>query len=189
MDFTNSEGMYQLSEAQLALLQAEVPAIDIVGSVEPEMYEYVRAAIMYLRTKDNPSIEVTITSPGGRVDVGLGIYDLLRLYPGDSMATVLGAAESMGAVILQACPVRRCTKHSTVLIHHISSGNITLDLLRSKARLAKFKKDMEADQTRLYDILAHRTEKSIPQISRACAKDEAMSAEEALAFGLIDEII
>lgn len=189
MDFTNSEGAYQLSEAQLALLQAEVPVIDIIGEVERPMYEYVRTAIMYLRTKGNPGIDVIITSPGGRVDVGLDIYDLLRLYPGNKTATITSRAESMGAVILQACDVRRCMRHSTVLIHHISTSNITLDLIRSRAKLAQFRKDMETDQHRLYDILAARTGKTIPEISKACAKDEPMTAEEAIAFCLIDEII
>lgn len=189
MDFTDSKGAYELSEAQMALLRAEVPVIDIVGAVEPALFEYVRTAIMYLRTRGNPDIEVIITSPGGRVDVGLDIYDLLRIYPGKKTATVSSHAASMGAVILQACTVRRCPKHSTVLIHHISTGDITLDLFRSRMKLAKFRKDMETDQSRLYDILAEKTGKSVPEISKACAKDASMTAEEALAFGLIDEII
>ncbi len=189
MDFTNSEGAYQLSEAQLALLQAEVPVIDIVGSVDSPMCEYVRTAVMYLRTKGNPDIDVTITSPGGRVDMGLHIFDLLRLYPGKKTALVVGAAASMGAIILQACEMRRCMKHSTVLIHHISTSDITLDLIRSRTRLTQFRKDMETDQQRLYAILAEKTGKTIPEINKACAKDEPMTAEGAKAFGLIDEII
>jgi ATP-dependent Clp protease, protease subunit len=189
MDFTNSKGAYELSEAQITLLQIDVPIIDIVGSVEPPMYDYVRTAIMYLHTKGDPDIEVRITSPGGRVDVGLDVYDLLRLYPGKKTAIVSSQAASMGAVILQACDVRRCMKHSSVLIHHISTSDITLDLLRSRVKMARFRKDMETDQDRLYDILAVKTGKSISEISKACAKDEPMTAEEAKAFGLIDDII
>ena len=188
-DFRNSNGKYQLNDAQMALLRGDEPIIDIVGDVESPMFAYVRSAVMFLRSRNAPDVQVFITSPGGNVDVGLDVYDLLRLYPGKKTATVYDKAASMGAMILQACDVRRSAKHSHILIHHISRGFISLDVLRSKKKSAEWREDMEKSQKRLYDILSERTGKTVSQIRAACAKDEFMTAQEALEFGLIDEIV
>jgi len=189
VDFTGSSGAYQLTEPQMALLKCLVPAIDIVGDVNSNMLAYVRTAVRYLRSTGSPAIDVFITSPGGSVDAGLDIYDELRLYSGRKTATINDKAASMGAIILQACEVRRCALHSHVLIHHISTGRVTLDTLRSPKKLDEMRKRMEKDQSRLDTILAHRTGKTKVEIRRACAKDEFMNAGEALAFNLIDEIV
>jgi ATP-dependent Clp protease protease subunit len=189
VDFTGNTGHYKLNEPQMALLKAKVPVIDIVGDVNTSMYGYVRTAVRYLRTQGSPDIDVLISSPGGSVDAGLDIYDELRLYRGEKTATVHDKAASMGALILQACDVRRCAKHSHVLIHHISTGRVTLDTLRSKKKLDDMRKNMESDQSRLDTILAERTGKTKVEIRRVCAKDEFMNADEALAFNLIDEIV
>jgi len=189
VDFTGNTGGYALKEHQMAMLRTDVPIIDIVGEVNKDMYRYVRTAIRYLLSRGSPEIRVLISSPGGLVDAGLDIYDELRLYPGRKTATVNDNAASMGALILQACDLRQCARHSHILIHHISTGNVTLDTLRSKKKLKNMVDSMEADQKRLYDILATRTGKSVKKISSACKKDEYMTAKEALGFGLIDEIV
>lgn len=187
--FTNNNGPYGLSDPQRDLLETTNPIIDIVGAIEEPMFWYVRRAIMFLRSRNTPDIEVYITSPGGRVSVGLDIYDLLRLYPGHKTAMVHDRAESMGALILQACDVRKIAKHSAVLIHHISSSNVSLDVIQSVRRLKGMRESMETDQRRLYDVLSTRTGKKATIIKRECAKDRHMTAEEALAFGLVDEIV
>jgi len=179
----------RITEAQLALLKKDSPAIDISGEVNGEMLQYVRAAVMFLRSRGTPAVDVTISSPGGRVSEGLDIYDLLRLYPGKKVATVFDRAASMGALILQACDVRKCARHAGVLIHHISTSNVTLDVLRSPKKLAKLRDDMERDQNQLYKILSDKTGQPITTIRRECAKDRMMDADEALKFGLIDEIV
>ena len=188
-NFFGNEGVYKFSESQTALLKMASPIIDIVGDVNLEMMLYVRSAIIYLRSRGSPEVQVMISSPGGGVDSGLVIYDLLRLYPGKKIATVYDTAASMGALILQACDVRNCTRHSDVLIHHINRGRVTLDVLRSTAKAAKLREDMERDQARLYVILSSKTGKPVSAIRRECAKDKPMSAEEALKFGLIDAIV
>lgn len=188
-NFVGTSGPYNMDEAKAALLKAPVPVIDIVGEVNSKMFSYVRGAIMYLRSRGNPEVHVTITSPGGDVDAGLDIYDLFRLYEGKKIMTVHDKAASMGAMILQAGDVRQCALHAHVLIHHISRGNVTLDLLRSKKKLAEMIQSMEQSQRRLYAILSDRTGKTVPEIRRECAKDQFMDAEEARHFGLIDEIV
>jgi len=189
VDFTGSSGAYTLTEPQMALLKGKVPAIDIVGAVNSHMSAYVRTATRYLRSVGSPGIDVFITSPGGSVEDGLDIFDELRLYTGKKVATINDKAASMGAIILQACEVRRCSLHSHVLIHHISTGRVTLDTLRSPKKLAKMRKKMEIDQSLLDQILANRTGKSKSAIRRACAKDKFMDAQQALDFNLIDEIV
>jgi ATP-dependent Clp protease protease subunit len=122
------------------------------------------------------------------VDAGLNMYDGLVAYPGDVMGTVVGFARSMGAIILQACTRRFCLPHSKILIHHISQRSVTLDTMRSAKKMNETFQRSEASQNRLYRILAARTGKKLTTITRVCARDENMNAEEALAFGLIDEI-
>ena len=180
---------YSLSKPQADLLECETPTIDIVGEVNNKMFQYVRTAVMYLRSKGNPDIDVVITSPGGSVEAGLDIYDLLRLYKGNTVATVHDMAASMGALILQACDERRCAIHSGILIHHILTDKVSLDVLRSEKRLKKMIDSMEEKQARKYQVLAERTGKSVSNIRRECAKNKTMTAEEALKFGLIDSII
>lgn len=163
--------------------------IDLAHTVDQDMFWYVRDAICILKTRGNPDIEVSISSSGGNVGWGLAIYDLLRLYKGRKTAMVYDMAGSMAAVILQACDLRKATRHSRILIHHISSNYISLDALRDKKRLKAVSKDMEDDQDRLYDILISKTGKKRKEILNECAKDAPMTVENALSFGLIDEIV
>lgn len=176
-----------LNEVQIALLKKRI--IDLKGDVNDEMAYYVREALFRLKTENDPDIEVQISSNGGDVAVGLCIYDMLKNYPGQKTGIVNGFARSMGAIILQACNVRCCMRHSSVLIHHVSINRISLDELRSKKKLKKRKKDMEKDQDSLYKILMKKTGKSKEEIMAACRKDLGMTSKEAKEFGLIDKII
>lgn len=103
--------------------------------------------------------------------------------------TVISGASSMAAIILQVCKIRKCARHAGVLIHHIYRRNISLDVLNDDDKLKTLKEDMQKTQQRLYDILTTRTGKTLEEIRDECKKDKMMQAEEALAFGLIDEII
>ena len=189
MSYQNEMRNYRLTESEHAKLDAPVPIIDIYGDITIETYFYVRAAVVYLESKGSPEVKVLISSPGGNVGYGLYVYDLLRLYKGKKVALVHHIAASMGALILQACDTRTVAKHSVVLIHHISREDITLDVVRSKSQLVRLRNEMERNQALLYSILSTRTGKTVSEIKRACAKDTEMSAEEALAFGLIDVIV
>ncbi len=179
----------KLTDAQIELLKQNPPMIDIFGDINRDTFFYVRRALLYLKTKGSPNIDVIISSPGGNVTTGLDIYDLLRLYPGKISALIHDQAASMGAIILQACDIRRCAKHSSVLIHHISRKEITLDVLRSEEKRNELIEEMEKNQNQLYEILQLRTKKEISEIRKECEKDKYMNAEEAREFGLIDEIV
>lgn len=176
-----------LDQTQLELLNQST--IDLGGEVDEDMILYVREALLRLTVKGSPSITVLITSRGGSVEVGLDIYDALRLYTGEKTGIVLGFAKSMAVLILQACEKRKCMRHATLLIHHISRREVSLDILRDPIKLKEVRDDLEASQSRLYVILGARTCKTVDVIREECAKERDMTAEEALAFGLVDEVI
>ena len=188
-DLNCSDGKYKMTDPQTKLITSVPPVIDITGTVGAPMYEYVRNAIMYLHTEGNPPINVVISTGGGDVQAGLSIYDLLRLYEGETTALVQDKAVSMGAIILQACDIRNCSKHGRVLIHHLKRNNLSLDILRSERKLKKLIDELEVQQKRMDDVLYSRTGRTRSQIRKQCLKDEMLKAPKALEFGRIDSIV
>lgn len=150
---------------------------------------YVREALNTLLSRGAPDVLVTITSDGGLVDVGLGIYDMIRLYPGVVTGKVVGYARSMAAVILQACDVRECARHASIRIHNIRRNSIKLNEVCKPSALAKIRANMERDQSFINKILSDRTGQPLSVIRRTNLKEMDMSAKEALHFGLIDKIV
>jgi ATP-dependent Clp protease protease subunit len=163
--------------------------VEISGDIDGDMAMYVREAMLRLTAKGSPAVKVIITSGGGSVSCGLDIYDTLAYYSGEKTGVVQGFAKSMAAIVLQACQKRQSMRHAYLLVHHISTTQVGLDSMRKKAKMARIKKEAEDDQVRLYKILGDRTGHTVSEIRRACAKNQSMNAEEALEFGLIDEII
>lgn len=176
-----------IDEIRLGLLDKNI--LHLSGSVDNDMSVYVGEAMARLAIRDCPDVEIIIASKGGDFESGLDIYDALRLYPSHKTGIVHMQASSMAAIILQACEVRKCARHSYLLIHHISRETVSLDVLRNPEKLAKTVDDMEKRQERLYQILSQRTGKDKETIRKVCEEDRLMTAEEALEFGLIDEII
>ncbi len=169
-----------------ALLDKGIILLDT--EVNAKMANHVYECLTKLEARGSPDIEVRIFTNGGAVRIGLHIYDALRRYKGKKVGLVSSFARSMGAIILQACDERVCLKHAAVLIHHINTQSISLDVIENPTRLAKLRKSMWKDQAALYAILAKRTGKSKKEIRDTCKKDLDMTAEEALSFGLIDRI-
>ena len=178
-----------LSSLQRGLLEKRI--IDLRDEVDDRMFEYVRECMALLSLKNNPPIHIKITSDGGSVTSCLFIHDLFRLYPGQKTGTVIGFARSTAAVILQACDKRQAAQNSLLLIHSvmISMSRVPLDEFNDTKEFGKRLKNSRADQERLYLILERRSGKSRSDIVALCKEDRDLSAEEALAFGLIDEII
>lgn len=172
-----------------ALYTSEVPVIDILSTIDEETFTYVREAIMYLQAAGCPPLQVTISSSGGSVGAGLAIYDLLRLYSGNTTALVLGQCCSMAAVVLQACKTRLCAKHAHVLVHEVRAETVAVSLLSSSKANQRLVEGLKSSQEYIYSILSERTGKTLVQIARLCKKDKYLTAEEALKFGLIDQIV
>jgi ATP-dependent Clp protease protease subunit len=176
-------------ETLFALLRLPVPVIPIYENFDRNLYGRIRDSLLFLATRGNPRVMLQIDSRGGDVNAGLDIYDLLMLYPGGCDGLVICSADSTGAVVLQACRKRLCARHAGVLIHHISRRSVALDDIVSDSGVKKTRASMKATQERLYTILSGRTGRTVAEIRKACLKNETMRAEEALAFGLVDEII
>lgn len=171
------------------LLQLEKPEILITGEITTATYEYVALSLAYLRSRNSPPLKVTIDSGGGDVDPGLDIYDLIRLYEGETTALVVREAGSMAAVVLQACNKRHCAVQAGILIHHVSRKRVSLDVLTNKKRYETLVRNMQKSQERIYKILCERTKKPLKGIILECKKDRFMPSTEAKEFGLIDEIV
>lgn len=171
------------------LLRLQEPIITIGSDIDRSMYLRVRDSVAYLLSRGSPKLKVMVDSGGGDVAAGLDIYDLLRLYPGETTGLVVGRAASMATIVLQALNKRLCARHAGILIHHISRSSVSLDVLGSDKEVRKTLDVMRQQQSRLNDILVARTGKNISVIRAECRKDRMMSSEEALAFGLIDEIV
>lgn len=177
----------RLDEVQKKLLDQNIIAIG--GDIDSDMALYVREALLRLIGRGSPEIKIFITSGGGSLDASLGIYDGLRTYSGKTTGIVYGYAHSIAVIILQACKKRVGMRHSLFLIHNIRTQEIDLDILCDPKKIAKFRDKLAKAQGMIYQILAQRTNQTIRKIKVKCSQDKVMTAEEALEFGLIDEII
>ena len=157
-----------------------VPVNDYVANV-------VQAQLLFLESTDpKMDIQMFINSPGGSVIAGLGIYDTMQYVSPDVNTICTSLAASMGAVLLCAGKTgkRSCLPHSRVMIHQPSGGmqgqfsdmEISYNLI----------KDMKME---LYEIMAEHTGKTVEQIEKDCDRDYWMKAEEAKAYGLVDEVL
>ncbi len=182
-----AEEDFSTFELQRTLLRKNILLVD--GKVDEDMLLYMQRALGILVSNGSPDIQLLFTSGGGNVDLGLHIYDMLRLYPGKKTGTVLTHAKSMAAVILQACENRQCARHGVVMIHHINTNRMSLDTLRNKELLEERIRDMEESQESLYKILSDRCKKTREEIVTACEEGNNFTAEEARVFGLVDVVI
>lgn len=161
--------------------------IMVQGPIEPAMSNIVKAELLFLESED-PAAEITmyIDSPGGQVSTGMGIVDTMDYIKPDVRTVCCGLAASMGSVLLMCGTKgkRMALPHSEIMIHQPSSGTQgkVSDMERAFEQSKRIKSMMEA----LYVL---RTGQSAKKIAAALDRDYYMTPEEALAFGLIDEII
>ncbi|MEM7516214.1 MAG: ATP-dependent Clp endopeptidase proteolytic subunit ClpP [Myxococcota bacterium] len=145
------------------------------------------AQILFLESED-PDKEITlyINSPGGVITAGMAIYDTMQ-YVRCPVATVcLGQAASMGAWLLAAGNkgMRRCLPNSRVMIHQPLGG------FRGQATdIEIHAREIIQMRTRMNEIMAHHTGQSPEKIKEDTERDRYLSAEEALEYGIIDEVV
>ncbi|MBR2907304.1 MAG: ATP-dependent Clp endopeptidase proteolytic subunit ClpP [Clostridia bacterium] len=144
------------------------------------------AQMLFLEAQDpDKDISFYINSPGGSVTAGMAIYDTMNFIKCDVSTICIGMAASMGAFLLSAGTKgkRYALPHSEVMIHQPSGGS------RGQATDIKIQADLIL-RTRdtLNRILAENTGKTVEEIARDTERDHYMTAEEAKAYGLIDEI-
>lgn len=178
-----------MTEMQQKLLNNRI--ILIQGADFVELFDYVRDSLRELELSHNsPDITVEIESNGGNVDFALYIYDLIRLYKGNTTGVVVGYARSMAAIILQACKKRRMFQHSYLRIHNTS--NHDSETAKDKKDSKKMKKVIERldflDTTKA-NILVKKTGQTRTFISKLMDEDRDMDAIEARQLNFVDEII
>lgn len=145
------------------------------------------AQMLYLEAQDpDKDIQFYINSPGGSVTSGLAIYDTMRYIKCDVSTICIGMAASMGAFLLAAGTKgkRIALPNSEIMIHQPlggMQGQVT-DIQIHAQRLGEIKK-------KLNEILAERTGKSYEEISRDTERDNFLTAQQALDYGLIDRVI
>ena len=147
----------------------------------------VVAQLLYLEAQDpDKDIQFYINSPGGSVTAGMAIYDTMQYIRCDVATICVGMAASMGAFLLSAGTKgkRMALPNAEIMIHQPSAGTqgqIT-DMAIHMRRLQTIKERMNR-------IMSENTGKSIEEITAACERDNFMSAQEALEFGLIDRVL
>ena len=145
------------------------------------------AEMLYLESQDpNKDIILYINSPGGSVSAGMAIYDTMNFIKCDVQTICLGMAASMGAFLLSSGTKgkRYCLPNAEVMIHQPLGGaqGQATDIEIHAAHILRMKKN-------LTQILANNSGKSYDEVAAACERDNFLTAEEALKFGLIDQII
>ncbi|MEI6132032.1 MAG: ATP-dependent Clp endopeptidase proteolytic subunit ClpP [Bacillota bacterium] len=145
------------------------------------------AQMIYLESIDpDKDIQLYINSPGGSVSAGLAIYDTMQYIKCDVSTICMGLAASMGAFLLAAGAKgkRFALPNSEIMIHQPLGGarGQATDIQIHAEQIIKIKK-------RLNDILAERTEQPLEKIQTDTERDFFMSADEAKAYGIIDEVM
>ena len=147
----------------------------------------VVAQLLYLEAQDpDKDIQFYINSPGGSVTAGMAIFDTMQYIKCDVATICVGLSASMGAFLLAAGAKgkRMALPNAEIMIHQPSAGT------RGQITdMAIHVKRLEIVKERMNRILSENTGKSIEEVTAACERDNFMTAEEALSFGLIDRII
>ena len=145
------------------------------------------AQLLYLEAQDpDKDIQFYINSPGGSVTAGMAIYDTMQYIKCDVATICVGMAASMGAFLLSAGTKgkRMALPNAEIMIHQPSAGT-----QGQITDMAIHLKRLETIKARMNRILAENTGKSVEEVTAACERDNFMSSEEAMAFGLIDRVL
>lgn len=161
--------------------------IFIGTAIDDHVANLVIAQMLFLQMEDaKKDIHIYINSPGGSVTAGLAIYDTMQFVTCDVTTYCMGLAASMGAVLLCAGTKgkRYALPNSDIMIHQVSGGaqGQASDVERQVEFMFKLKK-------RLNHILSHHTGKPVEIVEKDADRDYYMTADEALAYGLVDEVV
>ncbi len=161
--------------------------IFLTGGVGDEVASLISAQLLYLES-ENPKKDISfyINSPGGMVTSGLAIYDTMRYIRPDVSTVCIGQAASMGSLLLAAgAPGKRyCLPHARVMVHQPSGG-----VQGQATDIEIHAKEILATRARLNQLYVEHTGRSLKEIETAVERDTFMSAEDALAFGIVDEVV
>ena len=161
--------------------------IFLVGPISDQMANVIVAQLLFLES-ENPDkdIHLYINSPGGSVSAGMAMYDTMQFIKPDVSTLCTGLAASMGAFLLAAGAKgkRFCLPNSRVMIHQPSGG-----FSGQASDIEIHAKEVLYLKRKLNEMLAHHTGQSIETIERDTDRDNFMSAEDAVKYGLIDRVL
>ena len=145
------------------------------------------AQLLYLEAQDpDKDIQFYINSPGGSVTAGMAIYDTMKYIKCDVATICVGLAASMGAFLLSAGTKgkRMALPNAEIMIHQPSAGT-----QGQITDMAIHMKRLETIKARMNRILAENVGRGVDEVTAACERDNFMTSEEALEFGLIDRVL
>ena len=183
-----------IEERQLNIAQMDVfsrlmmDRIIFLGvAIDDHVANIIQAQLLFLESNDaSRDIQIYLNTPGGSVYAGLGIYDTMQYINPDVATICTGMAASMGAVILCAGThgKRTALKHSRVLIHQPMGGaqGQASDIEITAREIQKLKKE-------LYEIISHHSKQTYKKVWKDSDRDYWMTAQEALDYGMIDEVL
>ena len=157
------------------------------GEIDDDVANTVVAQMQFLEMEDpDADIMLYINSPGGSVSAGMAIYDTMRYLKCEVSTLCIGMAASMGAFLLAAGAKgkRKALPNAEIMIHQPSGGaqGPATDIAIHAEQILRIKKKMN-------EILSANTGRPLEELQKDVERDHFMTAEEALSYGLIDEII
>ena len=162
--------------------------IIMLGSpVDDQVANLIVAQLLHLESEDpDKDIMVYVNSPGGSAYAGLAIYDTMQYIRPDVSTICVGMAMSMAAILLcgGASGKRFALPNSKIMIHQGSAG-----FQGTPADIEIHAKEVLSLRKRMAEIIAQHTKQSLDQVEKDIDRDRFMTAEEAQAYGIIDEVI
>lgn len=161
--------------------------IFLVGPVNDGMASLISAQLLFLESENpNKDIAIYVNSPGGMVTAGLAIYDTIQYIRPDVSTVCIGLAASMGSLLLTAGAKgkRFATPNAKIMVHQPSGG-----FQGQAADIEIHAKDILETRARLNEIYVRHTGQALKAIEDAMERDKFLSPEEAVKFGMIDEVI
>jgi ATP-dependent Clp protease protease subunit len=184
---------YILEEREMRVTQMDIFSrlmmdriLWVAGPVNDQMSTVVQAQLMFLDNVEERDITMHIDSPGGSVKSGLSMVDVMNYIASDVSTINTGMAASMGSILLGngTKGKRFSLKHSKVMLHQVSSGaqGHVEDIKISLAEAIKYNDE-------LFTMLGEYCGKTKAQVLKDCNRDNWLTADEALKYGIIDGII
>ena len=178
---------YEAIRIEDELLQSR--EIFFTGVVQSDSMEAVLKQLIYLYRAD-PEKEITmyINSPGGEVQSGLAVYDLMKMIPTPIRTVCIGTAASMGAILFLAGDKRIMMPNSRIMIHDPAPGGGSMAGMKP-AEIAERLEELKKCQKVTIDIIAKTTGKTEKAVRGMTRKDSYFNAAEAINFGLATDIM
>ena len=184
---------YILEEREMRAVQLDIFSrlmrdrlLWVAGPVNDAMSTVVQAQLMYLDSVDNMDITMHIDSPGGSVKSGLSMVDVMHYIKSDIITVNTGMAASMGSILLGAGTKgkRSSLRFSKTMLHQ-TSGGAGGNIQDARINFIEWEKTNKI----LFELLGEFCGKSAEQVTEDASRDFWLSADEAVEYGIIDEVI